>query len=58
MIVKIVETGKAMEVNACYAARLIEQGKATACRSADAEEKPGTVKNGGKKAGLGNGTDR
>lgn len=58
MIVKIIETGKIMEVNACYAARLIEQGKAIICRSADAEEKPGTVKKGGKKAVLGNGTDR
>lgn len=52
MRVKVIATGKIMEVNSCYGARLIEQGKAVSIPAEAAE--PAALP---KKAGKKNGTD-
>lgn len=54
MKVTEVTSGKILEVNACYAARLIEQGRAVLPE----KEAPEPAKKGGKKAVADDGADR
>ncbi len=54
MKVKEVASGKILEVNACYAARLIEQGRAVLPE----KEAPEPAKKGSKKTVTADGTDR
>lgn len=46
MTVTLTATGKTMEVNACYGARLVEQGKAAVCRKPAKTRRKGGRKNG------------